>query len=113
MDTEDPGALSVLEASSVAEAACKAAGIELAEIDVLVPHQANQRITEAIVRALDLPDAVVVADDIVRTGNTSSASIPLATHRLLADGRAHHGQVALLIGFGGGLLYAAQVVTLP
>jgi 3-oxoacyl-(acyl-carrier-protein) synthase III len=96
-----------------AEAACKAAGVSLADIDVFVPHQANQRMTEAIVRALDLPDSVVVADDIVQTGNTSAASIPLATHRLLADGRARSGDVALLIGFGGGLGYAAQVVALP
>jgi 3-oxoacyl-[acyl-carrier-protein] synthase-3 len=97
----------------VAEAACKAAGIGLGDIDVLVPHQANQRITEAIVRALELPDSVVVADDIARTGNTSSASIPLATHRLLAEGRAKSGDTALLLGFGGGLAYAAQVATLP
>lgn len=97
----------------VALAACKAAGVALRDIDVFVPHQANQRITEAVVRALDLPDSVVVADDIVETGNTSSASIPLATHRLLAEGRARSGDVALLVGFGGGLAYAAQVVTLP
>jgi 3-oxoacyl-(acyl-carrier-protein) synthase III len=97
----------------IAEAACKAAGISIRDIDVLVPHQANQRITETIVKALDLPDSVVVADDVVATGNTSSASIPLATERLLADGRAKSGDVALLLAFGGGLAYAAQVVTLP
>ena len=97
----------------VAEAACKAAGVALGDIDVLVPHQANQRITEIIVRALDLADSVVVADDIARTGNTSSASVPLATHRLLAEGRARRGDLALLVGFGGGLAYAAQVITLP
>jgi len=97
----------------VAEAACKAAGVSLADIDVLVPHQANQRITEAIVKALDLGDSVVVADDIVTTGNTSSASIPLAIHRMRGDGRVRPGDRALLIGFGGGLCYAAQVVTLP
>jgi 3-oxoacyl-(acyl-carrier-protein) synthase III len=97
----------------VAEAACKAAGVSLADIDVLVPHQANHRMTEAIVRALDLPDSVVVADDIIQAGNTSAASIPLATHRLLAEGRARGGDLALLIGYGGGLGYAAQVVTMP
>ncbi len=97
----------------VAEAACKAAGVTLSDIDVLVPHQANQRITEVIVRTLDLPAHVVVADDIVTTGNTSSASIPLAVHRMRAEGRVHAGDLALLIGFGGGLAYAGQVVTLP
>jgi 3-oxoacyl-[acyl-carrier-protein] synthase-3 len=49
----------------------------------------------------------------VTTGNTSSASIPLAMDRMLAEGRARSGDLALLIGFGGGLTYAAQVVTLP
>ncbi len=97
----------------VAEEACKAAGVSLADIDVLVPHQANQRITEVIVKGLDLPERVVVADDIVTTGNTSSASIPLALHRMRAEGRVKPGDRALLIGFGGGLAYAAQVVTLP
>jgi 3-oxoacyl-[acyl-carrier-protein] synthase-3 len=101
------------EMPKIAEAACKGAGVSLADIDVLVPHQANQRITESILRSLDLGDDVVVADDIVTTGNTSSASIPLALHRMLAEGRAHSGDLALLIGFGGGLTYAAQVVTLP
>jgi 3-oxoacyl-(acyl-carrier-protein) synthase III len=97
----------------IAEAACKAAGVTLADIDVFVPHQANQRITDAVARALDLRPGVVVADDIVNTGNTSSASIPLALHRMRAEGRIHGGQRALLIGFGGGLSYAAQVVTIP
>ncbi|MGH8995980.1 MAG: beta-ketoacyl-ACP synthase III [Acidimicrobiales bacterium] len=97
----------------VAEAACKAAGITIADIDVFVPHQANQRITDMLVKGLDLPPSVVVGDDIVVSGNTSSASVPLATHRLLADGRAKSGDCALLVGFGGGLAYAAQVVTLP
>jgi beta-ketoacyl ACP synthase len=97
----------------VAEAACKAAGISVGDIDVLIPHQANQRITEAIVKALDLPDSVLVADDIITTGNTSSASIPLALHRMLGEGRLGGGETALLLGFGGGLAYAAQVVTVP
>lgn len=96
-----------------AEAAVKAAGLTLADIDVFVPHQANQRITDAVVRALELPGSVVVADDIVRTGNTSSASVPLAVDRLLRDGRAHRGDRALLIAFGGGLSFAAQVIRLP
>ncbi len=83
------------------------------DIDIFVPHQANLRITEAIVRALDLPQSVVVATDVITAGNTSSASIPLAIHKLLADGTAHTGALALLLGFGGGLSYAAQVVRLP
>jgi 3-oxoacyl-[acyl-carrier-protein] synthase-3 len=56
---------------------------------------------------------VVVAKDIVETGNTSAASIPLAMHRLLAEGQVKSGGYALQIGFGAGLAYAAQVVELP
>jgi 3-oxoacyl-[acyl-carrier-protein] synthase-3 len=98
---------------SIAGAACKAAGISLADIHVLVPHQANRRITEAIVRALELPDSVVVGNDVEQAGNTSSASIPLAFHRLVSEGQAKPGDTALLLGFGGGLAFAAQVVTVP
>ncbi len=98
---------------SVARAAVEAAGMQMGDIDVFVPHQANQRITDLLVRSLGLDDDVVVGQDIVDSGNTSSASIPLAVHRLLADGKAHSGDVALLIGFGGGLSFCGQVVVLP
>jgi len=101
------------ELPRIAIAAVKAAGLPMDDIDIFVPHQANLRITEAIVRALDLPQSVVVATDVITAGNTSSASIPLAIHKLLADGTAHTGALALLLGFGGGLSYAAQVVRLP
>lgn len=103
----------VEEMPKVAEAACKAAGVTLSEIDAFVAHQANQRITDAIVTALELPDSVVVADDIASSGNTSSASIPIALSRMLAEDELHPGDRALIVGFGGGLTYAAQVVTLP
>jgi 3-oxoacyl-[acyl-carrier-protein] synthase-3 len=56
---------------------------------------------------------MVVADDIVHSGNTSSASIPMALDHLRAAGRARSGDVVLLVGFGAGLSYAAQVVVLP
>ena len=56
---------------------------------------------------------VAVARDIATTGNTSAASIPLAMDRMLEEGQAPHGGLALLIGFGAGLVYASQVVTLP
>ncbi|HNM98301.1 MAG TPA: 3-oxoacyl-[acyl-carrier-protein] synthase III C-terminal domain-containing protein, partial [Marmoricola sp.] len=59
------------------------------------------------------PDKVQVADDITHMGNTSAASVPLAMHAMLADGRAKSGDTALLIAFGAGLAYAAQVVTIP
>lgn len=103
----------VWQMAPVARRAIEAAGLTPDDIDVFVPHQANMRIIDQLVKALKLPEHVVVARDIAETGNTSAASIPLATERLLREGRAHSGQVALQIGFGAGLAYAAQVVLLP
>ncbi len=71
------------------------------------------RITDAMVRSLKLPAHVVVARDIETTGNTSAASVPLALDRLLENGDLPSGGLALLVGFGAGLAYAAQVVELP
>jgi 3-oxoacyl-[acyl-carrier-protein] synthase-3 len=56
---------------------------------------------------------MMVADDIVHSGNTSSASIPLALDHMRAEGRIRSGDIALLVGFGAGLSYASQVVILP
>ena len=83
------------------------------ELDAFIPHQANMRITDAMIRALKLPEHVPVARDVETTGNTSAASIPIAMDRMLSAGEVPHGGTALLIGFGAGLAYAAQVVTLP
>ena len=96
----------------VARQACERAGVDPAELAVFVPHQANLRIIEAIARRLGAPQAKV-ADDIVTAGNTSSASIPLAVSRMLERGEISSGTPALLIGFGAGICYAAQVITLP
>ncbi|HEX6356567.1 beta-ketoacyl-ACP synthase III [Actinophytocola sp.] len=92
------------------------AGLTPADVDVLVPHQANLRIVEAIAKKLRKEGAredMVVADDIVYSGNTSSASIPMAMDHLRAAGKIHSGDVALLVGFGAGLSYAGQVVVCP
>jgi 3-oxoacyl-[acyl-carrier-protein] synthase-3 len=83
------------------------------DLDAFIPHQANMRITDAMIKALKLPAHVPVARDIAETGNTSAASIPLAMERMLESGEAKSGGTALLIGFGAGLVFAAQVVTLP
>jgi 3-oxoacyl-[acyl-carrier-protein] synthase-3 len=93
--------------------ALEIAGITVQDLDVFIPHQANNRITDALVRALDLPESVKVARDIVTTGNTSAASVPLAMDAMLQSGEAKSGDTALIIGFGSGLVHAAQVVTLP
>ena len=96
-----------------AQAAMDAAGVGPEDIDVFVPHQANMRIIDQMVKQLKLPENVVVGRDIAETGNTSAASVPLAIERLLAEGKAKSGDVCLQIGFGAGLVYAAQVVVLP
>jgi 3-oxoacyl-[acyl-carrier-protein] synthase-3 len=99
--------------AKIAQQALDAAGVAAADLDAFIPHQANIRIVDAMVRALKLPDHVPVARDIVDSGNTSAASVPLAMERMLESGQATSGGTALLIGFGAGLVYAAQVVTLP
>ena len=100
----------------MAEVSLKAlaeAGITSGDLDAFIPHQANMRITDRLVKVLDLPEHVPVARTIAEYGNNSAATIPMAMDRMLAEGSAPHGGLALLIGFGAGLVYAAQVVTLP
>ncbi|MEU5661585.1 ketoacyl-ACP synthase III [Streptomyces longwoodensis] len=103
----------VFEMAKVAQQALDAAGVDPADLDVFIPHQANERIIDSMVKTLKLPESVTVARDVRTTGNTSAASIPLAMERLLATGEAKSGDTALVIGFGAGLVYAATVVTLP
>lgn len=93
--------------------ALKLAGLTSKDIDVFVPHQANLRITQVLIKALELREDCVVAEDIVTTGNTSAASIPLAVEELLRTGKAKPGQTALVMAFGSGLAYAGHVITLP
>ena len=96
----------------VAKKACELAGVDPTELAAFVPHQANLRIVEAIARKLGAPQARV-ADDIVHAGNTSSASIPLALSRMIERGEIGSGEAVLLLGFGAGVSYAAQVITVP
>ncbi|MEI7647990.1 MAG: beta-ketoacyl-ACP synthase III [Actinomycetes bacterium] len=103
----------VHDMSIVAQQALDAAGITADQLDAFIPHQANLRIVDAMVRSLKLPADIPVARDIVTSGNTSAASIPLAMDHMLQAGQIRSGGLALLIGFGAGLAYAAQVVELP
>jgi 3-oxoacyl-[acyl-carrier-protein] synthase-3 len=103
----------VWEMAKVAKQALAESGLEASDLSALVTHQANIRIIDEFAKQLELPESVVVARDIVDTGNTSAASIPLAMHRLLAEGKVKSGGYALEIGFGAGLAFAAQVVELP
>ncbi|NYI06711.1 beta-ketoacyl-ACP synthase III [Allostreptomyces psammosilenae] len=103
----------VWEGAKIAQQALDAAGVTVDQLDAFIPHQANMRIIDAMVKALKLPESVPVARDVEETGNTSAASIPLAMERMLARGEVKSGDTALIIGFGAGLVYAAAVVTLP
>lgn len=103
----------VWEMAKVAQEALEAAGITAADLAAFIPHQANMRIINEFAKQLSVPDSVVIARDIETTGNTSAASVPLAMHRVLAENPELSGGYALIIGFGAGLVYAAQIVRLP
>ncbi len=103
----------VWDMAKVARQALEAAGVEAKDLAAFVPHQANMRIIDEFAKQLKLPDTVLIGRDIETTGNTSAASIPLATHRLLKEHPELSGGLALQIGFGAGLVFGAQVVVLP
>jgi 3-oxoacyl-[acyl-carrier-protein] synthase-3 len=103
----------VWQMAPVARQALDAAGVAIEDLDAFIPHQANMRITDSMIKALKLPASVPVARDIAETGNTSSASVPLGMERMLESGQAKSGGTALTLGFGAGLAFAAQVVILP
>ena len=101
---------------SVAIRAAEAAGVDLADIDVLVTHQANLRIIDAIAKKIIKAGArpeLKIGRDIVTTGNTSSASIPIALDRMRAAGEVSSGDVVLSVAFGAGLTFASQVFICP
>lgn len=87
----------------------KKANMTLSDIDFIVPHSANLRILEAVAKELDYP-MDRIPESISTNGNTSSASIPLAIDKAIADGRIKKGQKLLLIGFGGGLTFAGAII---
>lgn len=93
--------------------AMAAAGVSVNDLAAFVPHQANNRITDALVKQLSLPDHVAVARDIQYSGNTSAASVPLALDRLRENGEVKSGDLVLMVGFGAGLVHAAQVALVP
>ena len=85
------------------------AGLTPADVDLFVPHQANQRIISAAARALGLPPEKVVTN-IDRYGNTSAASIPIALCEALEQGRLREGDRVALAAFGGGLVWGAMIL---
>lgn len=101
------------ELPDLARQACEKAGFALGDLAGVVTHQANLRIIESLVRQLHLPESTVIAHDVVESGNTSAASVPLALSKLVERREVPTGAPVLLFSFGGGLSWAGQVVTCP
>jgi len=87
----------------------KLAGITLEEVDLLIPHQANMRIIQHVIKKMGLPKEKVYVN-LDRYGNTSAASIPLALDEALADGKINKGDIIALVGFGAGLTCGANII---
>ncbi len=92
-----------------ADAAVERAGLTRADVDVLVPHQANRRIIDAAAKRLGLPEDRVVIN-IGEFGNMSSASIPVALHEAVRSGRIKRGDVVVLVAFGAGLTWGSAAI---
>jgi len=85
------------------------AGRTIDEVAMIIPHQANQRITDAVASRLCVPEEKVYSN-IAQTGNTSSASIPIALDECLQSGKVNEGDLVVLTAFGGGVTWGASVV---
>lgn len=88
---------------------CEMAGISLSDLRLIVPHQANERIIQAAARALKVEQDLFMLN-LDKYGNTSAASIPIALAEAAEQGRITAGDYVALVGFGGGLTWAAAVV---
>ena len=85
------------------------AGLTVDDVDIVIPHQANQRITDAVASRLGVPEEKVYSN-IAEHGNTSSASIPIALDECIKSGRVKEGSVVLLTAFGGGVTWGGTVL---
>ncbi|WP_427006917.1 beta-ketoacyl-ACP synthase 3 [Pseudarthrobacter sp. H2] len=102
----------ITQAAQLARRTCEMAGIAPEDLAGFIPHQANLRIIEPLARQLGIPGDIT-ARDIVTSGNTSSASIPIALAKLVRSGSLPPESPVLLFGFGGGFSYAGQVIRTP
>ena len=99
----------MIELIGQAEADCREMG--LGGIDVLIPHQVNQRIIDAAIESCGFPPEKVVVN-LDRYGNTSAASVPIALDEALRSGRCRPGDTVVLVAFGGGLTWSSAILTL-
>jgi len=84
-------------------------GMEPADVDMVIPHQANMRIIDAVRKRLGLPPEKVYAN-IERYGNTTAASIPIAWTEAVAEGAVGRGDLVCLAAFGSGFTWAASLL---
>jgi len=84
-------------------------GLGLADLDVLIPHQANLRINQMVAASMGIDESKVI-NNIDRFGNTTAASIPIALHEAIADGRVGEGKLVCLAAFGAGFTWAAALM---
>ena len=96
---------------SAARNVCERAGIDIHDVDLIIPHQANKRIIDGAAKRLGI-DLSKVYVNLQEYGNTSSASIPVALAEAVAEGRAKKGDKIILVGFGGGLTWGATLIEL-
>lgn len=101
--------VAVRSMSDISAEMIAAAGLTLDEVDVVIPHQANQRITDAVAERLGVPSEKVVSN-IAQHGNTSAASIPIALDECIQSGRVKKGSTVLLTAFGGGVTWGGTVI---
>jgi 3-oxoacyl-[acyl-carrier-protein] synthase III len=99
----------VVRFPEVIHEALEARGYSVADIDLLIPHQANLRISQLVALGLELP-AEKVFNNIQRYGNTTAASIPIALHEAVAQGRVRPGALVCLAAFGAGFTWAAALI---
>jgi 3-oxoacyl-[acyl-carrier-protein] synthase-3 len=88
----------------------EAAGVDKSEVKLVVPHQANLRITEAVANRLDLEMHKVVYSNIHKYGNTTSASIPIALYEAMQEGKINRGDTIVVASFGAGFTWGASVM---
>ena len=84
-------------------------GADIRDVALLIPHQANQRITDAVSARLELP-ADRVYSNIARYGNTTAASIPIALAEAVREGRLHSGDLVVTVAFGSGFTWGANLI---
>ena len=98
----------MIELTQDAIVECQRMGVE---IDLLIPHQVNQRIIDAALETTGFPASKVMVN-LAKYGNTSAASVPIALDEAMREGRARPGDTVLLVAFGGGLTWGSVIITL-